>query len=382
MNRATQGNRTWLLTGGSGFIGTNLIDSLIQKGESVRNIDVAPPLLDHHVPFWSKLDINDKISLRRVITDSPPDFIVHLAALADFDADPDKLMQVNVEGTKNVLDCALEHNAARVILASTQYVNGPGLPYDDDLVHHAVNPYSESKAEMENLARRSDYEQLNWVIMRPTNIWGPHHPRFPTQLWKFIKNGLYLHPMGPPIFRSYGYIGNVVKQIQILTEAPLARERHRVFYVSDPPIDSAVILDAMSVSLRGKPVRRVPRWILKGLARVSTLQTLMGFNFPMTSDRYERMTVSTSRLAKRSGMNLAIRKRRLTRPSSRRLPGLDAATRDFIPNEPRRHNSTGHISGGQCEARKVSADERETDGIRGDQWRMGKGWVQPAPDGT
>jgi len=290
MNHAVQPNRSWLVTGGSGFIGTNLIDNLVKNGKTVRNVDIARPQIDQHLPLWNELDINDKASLKRVMLETSPDVNVHLAAVANFDDALSKLMHVNVEGTKNVLDCALEINLGRLIIASTQYVNGPGKPYDDDLVHHPVNDYSKSKAEMETLVRRSEYERLDWVIIRPTNIWGPYHPRFPTQLWKYMKRGLYLHPMGPPIRRSYGYVGNIVKQIQILADALSARVRHRVFYVSDPPVDSAVILDAMSMSLRGKPVRRIPRWILRGLAHAGDIAKLAGARAPITSDRYERMT--------------------------------------------------------------------------------------------
>jgi nucleoside-diphosphate-sugar epimerase len=294
MNHVTRGDRTWLITGGSGFIGTNLIDSLVKNGERVRNVDAARPQIDHHVPLWNQLDINDKASLERLISDSSPDIIVHLAAKANLGDPLDDLMRVNVDGTKNVLDCALKANVGRLILTSTQYVNGPSKPYHDDLIHHTVGDYSKSKAEMEKLVRRPDYERLDWVVIRPTNIWGPYHPRFPTQLWKYMKSGLYLHPMGPPVVRSYGYVGNIIKQIQILANAPSARVSHRVFYVSDPPIDSAVILDAMSLSLRGEPVRRVPRWILRAMAYAGDIAGLAGVRAPMSSDRYERMTTEHS----------------------------------------------------------------------------------------
>src|ERR1700722_78576 len=110
MNHAVQPNRSWLVTGGSGFIGTNLIDSLVKSGKTVRNIDIARPQIDTHLPLWNELDINDKASLKRVMLETSPDVIVHLAAIANFDDALSKLMHVNVEGTKNVLDCALEIN--------------------------------------------------------------------------------------------------------------------------------------------------------------------------------------------------------------------------------------------------------------------------------
>lgn len=53
-----------LVTGGSGFIGTNLVDYYLSKGEEVINFNIAPPKNAQHKPYWRKVDILDSVALR------------------------------------------------------------------------------------------------------------------------------------------------------------------------------------------------------------------------------------------------------------------------------------------------------------------------------
>lgn len=280
----------WMVTGGSGFIGTNLLELLLEQGNDVINIDIRPPQLSKLIEHSKELDICHRSALFDAVDEYKPDIIVHLAAKADFDPDLAVFRRTNVEGTKNVLDAAQHARVPRVILASTQYVNGPGTPFDDDLNFHPVNAYGQSKVEMEKLIRGIEYSGLEWVLLRPTNVWGPYHPRFPKQLWRYLRAGLYIHPTGAPIIRAYGYVKNVTKQIVILGKAPGEEVKHRVFYVGDAPIDSGVILNAFSERLRGRQLRRVPRWVLRLAALCGDFSCRVGIPAPITSDRYHRMT--------------------------------------------------------------------------------------------
>lgn len=279
-----------LVTGGSGFIGTNLIRRLTESGYAIVNFDIAAPVEPSQRQLWKQVDIADAASFAAGIDAAKPDFIVHLAALADFAPEAAAFFGPNVQGTAHVLDAAKRLKVRRTILASTQYVNGPGLPFDDDRQYHPVNAYGESKVAMEKLAWGPEYAALDWVIIRPTNVWGPYHPRFPDELWRYIKQGFYMHPAGAPIVRAYGYVGNVVRQIELLLHAPADLVRHRVLYVGEAPIDSSLILDAFSVALRGKPVRRVPRSALALAAKIGDAMRACGLKAPFFSDRYLRMT--------------------------------------------------------------------------------------------
>ena len=280
-----------LVTGGSGFIGTNLVAFLLQRGDTVLNIDSQPPLEPDHAPQWRKVDICDSDAVDAAVRDFAPTHIVHLAALATFAASKADLDRANVDGTIHVLDAVLAHApGSRVLVTSTQYVNGPGTPFDDDLKFHPVNDYGESKKGSELAARNSKYDKLDWIITRPTNIWGPYHHRFSTEIWKYIRKGFYMHPGHQPIVRAYGYVGNVVRQIEILLTAPAARVRHQVFYLTDPNVDSYDVLNEFSMTLRKRPLPRVPYPLLRAAALVGDFVQAVGLKAPFRSDRLHRMT--------------------------------------------------------------------------------------------
>jgi GlcNAc-P-P-Und epimerase len=284
-----------MITGGSGFIGTNLVDYLRRGGVEVLNCDSQPPLDAGQSKYWKNLDICDRESVIRAVSDFAPSHIVHLAALATFEATKAELDAVNVVGTVNLLDAVLEHAPqSRILITSTQYVNGPGTSFDDDWLFHTVNDYGQSKADAEAATRSAKYESLDWIITRPTNIWGAFHPRFPIEIWKYIRRGVYLHPGHKPIVRAYGYVGNICRQMDILLRAPADYVRHRVFYLTDAPIDSYEFLNEFSRALRGRALPRVPYAILKFLALVGDGVQAVGLKSPFRSDRLHRMTTSHS----------------------------------------------------------------------------------------
>jgi GlcNAc-P-P-Und epimerase len=280
-----------LVTGGSGFIGTSLMSLMEHRGYEPMNLDIKPPPLAEQRKNWRAVDILDRDALGRAIATFLPTHIVHLAALATFEASDEVLRTHNVGGTANVLDAALgSASLRRIIVTSTQYVNGPGASFDDDLDFHPVNDYGKSKVAAELLTRQEAYNRLDWAIVRPTNIWGPHHPRFPEEMWLYIKRGLYLHPGFGPIIRAYGYVENVARQIDILLHAPAERVRHRVFYLTDPPIDSFEVLNGFSLALRRRPLKRIPYSLLRWPALAGDAMRVVGLKAPFHSDRLQRMT--------------------------------------------------------------------------------------------
>ena len=72
-----------LITGGSGFIGTNMIEYFSSKGCEVLNIDWNPPQNPDHAKYWQDVNILDLETLRKSITHFSPDHVIHLAARTD-----------------------------------------------------------------------------------------------------------------------------------------------------------------------------------------------------------------------------------------------------------------------------------------------------------
>ena len=92
------------------------------------------------------------------------------------------------------------------------------------------------------------------------------------------------------VVRSYGYVGNVVWQIDRMLTAPREVIDGRVFYVGDQPIDLKVWVEAVSKQLVGKPVRYIPTWLVKVLALCGDVLKVVRLPFPITSGRYRSMT--------------------------------------------------------------------------------------------
>jgi nucleoside-diphosphate-sugar epimerase len=197
---------------------------------------------------------------------------------------------VNTIGTKNVLDAIRKTpSIERAIIVSTQYVYGPGrLPEnDEDYFPHTV--YGQSKVITEQLTRAADLNCV-WTLVRPTNIWGPWHFRYQREAWRVIQKGFYLHPAGTPVVRSYGYVGNIVWQMEQILKAPAEKVDRQVFYVGDRPIDIYEWVDGFSMALRGQHARKVPRFILRMIGLVGDIAGWIGIKFPLTSSRVRSMT--------------------------------------------------------------------------------------------
>jgi nucleoside-diphosphate-sugar epimerase len=279
-----------LVTGGSGFIGTNFIDALLDMNIRFVNLDINPPKRSLHAPYWEKCDILDLNRTMKIFVEFQPTHIVHLAARTDTLSNNLDDYKVNSEGTSNILQCIKAiQSPQRSIMTSSQFVHGPpGLPRDDE-DFKPIGAYGISKVAAEKATRSANLNCV-WTIIRPTNIWGPWHPRYPKEFWLVLRKGLYFHPGGKPPIRSYGYVKNVVRQMLIILEASPSLVDGKVYYLGDPPISLLDWVNGFSVAITGRPVRVVPSWLLKTLASVGTLLGRVGFSFPITRSRYRSMT--------------------------------------------------------------------------------------------
>ena len=279
-----------LVTGGSGFIGTNLVDILLDKGAVILNLDINPPKKATHASYWKRCDIMDRERTSGCIAEFRPDCLIHLAARTDtLSEDPDDY-RVNSEGTKHILDCIRNTpSIQRVIITSSQFAFAPpGLPSNDE-EFNPIGAYGLSKVLSEKATREAGLS-CTWTIIRPTNIWGPWHPRYPMEFWLVLKRGLYFHPGGKSTIRSYGYVKNVIDQMLKILDASPSLVHGKVYYVGDPPIPLEKWTNGFSVAITGKPVRVLPRSMLMVLATAGSLFKAVGIPFPITRSRYRSMT--------------------------------------------------------------------------------------------
>lgn len=174
-----------LVTGGAGFIGSNLVDRLIADGHDVTVIDNESS--DAHDQFyWNSAaknynyDINDYTMVRDLYDNI--DTVFHLAAEARIQpciVDPLKAVEANMLGTANVLQCSRVCGVKRVIYSSTSSAYGlkNTPPLVETMPNDCLNPYSVTKTGGEELCKMySKLYGLETVIFRYFNVYGERQP--------------------------------------------------------------------------------------------------------------------------------------------------------------------------------------------------------------
>lgn len=281
-------SRPVLVTGGSGFIGSHMLDALDARGLECINLDIRPPQLARDAASWRQGDLRDQAAVEAVVRETQPGVIFNLAAYADLKGDLGE-MTANTDGCRHLIRAVekLGHSPL-IVHTSTQLVAGPGSNVSGDQNYAPYSPYGESKAESERIFQALP-DGFRWTITRPTNVWGARHPSFSNAIWKYIRRGLYMHP-NRPVLRSYGYVENVVEQYFRIAEAePFSVEGH-VFYVGDEAMDSAIWVDAFAVAFTGKAARRVPMCVLKAAAILGEISDRVGGPSPINLGRLHRLT--------------------------------------------------------------------------------------------
>lgn len=280
-----------LLTGASGFIGTNLVDLFIEKDYKFVNFDKAEPTRPEHNKYWVKGNIMSTEELDSVFNKYQPTIVIHLAAVTDTASDDINYYKENIEGSQNVLDTIKKYDCVKhCIMTSTQYVyKSLTIPYptaDDDYQPHTT--YGISKMTMEKATRSAELK-CGWTIVRPANVWGPWNLRYPNQLLKYLDKGLYFHPVKQPAVRTYAYVKNLTYQLDRIINSELDLINHQTYVLGDQPIDSAVWLQEWIKQLRNENMRYIPSWIMACGALFGDCLKKFGIAFPLYTVRYRNM---------------------------------------------------------------------------------------------
>jgi nucleoside-diphosphate-sugar epimerase len=282
-----------LVTGGSGFIGSRVVERLVRRGDVVCNVDIKQPTFSAHQPYWRRGDILDLPSLLSTFDEFLPDAIMHLAAKADVSDTEWEDYQSIHKGTGNVLAAYRAHeNVKKFVNISTQLVIGPEHRPRSLLDFEPYTLYGEAKAYAEALLLQWQSSQ-HWVTIRPATIWGAYNTFLSDGIWKYIQQGGYLHPKTrQPIYRSYGYVDNTAQQMVAVLDAKPEDTYRKVFYAADGVMNSALWCDAFSQALVNRPARRLPAGLLKMAGYAGDALQKLGKPVPINSGRAYRMTQS------------------------------------------------------------------------------------------
>ena len=231
-------NKSILVTGGAGFIGSHLVDHLLAEGG--WQITVVDDFNDFYSPEIKRAnitehltnpnyklveaDIRDSTAMAALFADNNFDIIVHLAARAGVRpslSEPKLYAETNINGTLNLLELAKEHGIKQFVFGSSSSVYGinANLPFaEDDRIHQPISPYASTKAAGELLCHTySHLYGIRIVCLRFFTVYGARQ-RPDLAIHKFSK----LITEGKPIQvfgdgksrRDYTYIDDIIQGVR------------------------------------------------------------------------------------------------------------------------------------------------------------------------
>ena len=279
-----------LVTGGSGFIGTNLIADLIIQGHTVINIDIYPPRNNEHLKYWQKIDIRNYKSIKEIALSFNPDYIIHLAARTDLDGKSIHDYDSNTKGVSNIINTAsLLPNLKKIIITSSMLVCHTGYYPKDQFDYSPSTLYGESKVETEKIVWNNP-PKCDWAIIRPTSIWGPWFGIPYKNFFDMILSKKYFHIGHKGCTKTYGYVGNAIYQINNILFKETTNINNKVFYIGDnPPTNIEKWANEIAEELNYK-IYHIPFFMNKLAAKLGDSLKKCKINFPMTSFRLKNMT--------------------------------------------------------------------------------------------
>lgn len=267
----------YLVTGGAGFIGSNIVEELVKRGEKVRIVDdFSTGKRENIVGFKDSIeliegDLRDWEIVKRVM--AGVDFVLHQGALPSVERsieDPLTTTKVNILGTLNVLLAARKVKVKRVVYASSSSVYGdtPTLPKKEGMKTNPQSPYAVTKLIGEEYCRiyYSIYG-LETVCLRYFNVFGPRQDpgsQYAAIIPKFIT--LMLKGKSPPIYgdgeqsRDFTFIDNVIEaNLQACTAKGAPGEVFNIAYGKRVTINELVERLNKILQTRIEPTYQSPR---------------------------------------------------------------------------------------------------------------------------
>ncbi len=279
-----------LLTGASGFIGTNLLLYLVDKGHQLLNLDLEQPKDKSFIKYWHKVDINNYDLFESEIMNFSPDYIVHLAARTDLDGKTLEEYSQNIEGVANILKIIKKLSSLKkIIITSSMYVCQPGYSPNNQFDYKPHTVYGKSKVMTEKVTW-DNQPSCDWLIIRPTSIWGPWFGVPYRNFFDIVMSRLYFHIGNRSCCKTYGYIDNAIYQIETLLFADTINSENKMFYIGDTPATNIEEWANEIAAELGFKIIKLPYFILKLVAYVGDILGLLGVKFPMTSFRLNNMT--------------------------------------------------------------------------------------------
>jgi len=283
-----------LITGGSGFIGTRLIDELLKENHKITIYDKH--ISKKYPDLTIKGDVRDVESLTNACKGI--DLIYNLAAEHADNVTPLSLYKdVNVGGAQNVVEAAKANNIKNIIFTSSVAI----YPLDAGESHEELEPapfneYGRTKlaAEKVFLAWQAEDENNSLFMVRPAAVFGETNRGNIYNLLKQIHSGKFLNIGKGNNRKSIGYVGNIAAFLATLADKKTTVDIYN--YADKPDMTSREMADYIQKELgRDKKIATVPYIVgLMGGYAFDFLSKITGKKYPISSIRVKKFTADTS----------------------------------------------------------------------------------------
>ena len=293
--------RSVLVIGGSGFIGTRLLDVLVARGHEVANLDLVPS--PRHAAVTTIGDVRDLGAV--TAAGAGRDVIVLLAAEHRDDVRPvSRYDSVNVDGARMVAAAAVTNGIDRVVFTSTVAVYGLDQADPDESAPPApFNDYGRTKLQAEQVlsAWAEQDSSRSLLVVRPAVVFGEGNRGNVYNLARQVASGRFLFVGDGSNRKSMGYVGNLAAY---LADSVTAGEGTSVVnYADQPDLTTREIVELISATLGSarRSSRTVPLPVGLAAGRAfDGLSRVTGRTFPVSSVRIRKFgaqtTIDTSRL--------------------------------------------------------------------------------------
>lgn len=289
------------LTGGSGYVGRNLIRHFIARGVAVTALvrsDVSAECVQALGATLFRGDIFDGGLAAGM---AGCDALIHAAADTDHGPAKERQRRVNEDGTRAVLDATRAAGIRKVIHLSTESVLATGKPLVNvnETMPLPVKPaggYSRTKAAAERIALAATGSDLAVVVLRPRFVWGRDDTTALPALTEAVRSGKFAWISGGRYLTSTTHIANLCAAVEL---ALLHGRSGEVYFISDgEPMQFRTIVSAL-LETQGLavPDKTVPRTVVRSVAAIGDLlATISGGRIvpPLTLQSYATSAVEVS----------------------------------------------------------------------------------------
>lgn len=283
-----------LVTGGSGFIGTQVVHRLLARGHSVRVFDKV--VKSEFSSITAKGDVRDLNALRAECKGI--DVVVHLAAEHRDDVRPDKLyFDVNVEGTRNLVSACAEAGVNEILFTSSVAVYGLNVGEPTEISALApFNNYGRSKLQAEEVlqAWTGDVpEARKLIIVRPVVVFGEGNRGNVYNLCRQIASGAFVMIGDGSNRKSMAYVENIADFLCYCLENTTASGIFN--YADKPDLSTQELVTVVSTALcPGKRWLRIPYALALGAGYLAdAVARLSGRSLPVSSVRVKKFCADT-----------------------------------------------------------------------------------------